>query len=418
MPASTLPQQDTINQYLGDGSETVYTYSYLIPEEEDIAVYVTPAGQTANPSADIKILNTDYTVQDVGTLEGGTVTFTIAPGISDIVTLIRNVQASISTQFADSRNFNGQNLDDAFEREMLVIQQNKTFNEQRALHYAVNSYLPDTVDQVDLPLLDQERAIWMRRNGVIDAVVLEENPDVSTLRSELLNNTEGGDGASIIGYYDTYDDAPSNVSDFLNNNLPSVIGRLNREYFGIASGTQNHIVLTVNSDMTEYQIGDVVYFKNLIANSGACDVNINDIGVATLYITDPTTGGYQNTPNCSLLTGGHYTISYDGTNWILQNPFISTLFNTRSVVASVYLATNYSVPSDTVTLIPYNSTPNSDLKTFDPYSMWSGSPNYRFTVPFNGFYRVSTVIYIDGNTSTPSTGTFIKTLNAWALVNG
>jgi hypothetical protein len=82
---SDLPQQDTIKQYVADGVTDVYSYTFLIPEIQDIDVYITPAGQQANENSDIQTLNVDYTVQDAGNLTGGTVTFTTIPASGDTV---------------------------------------------------------------------------------------------------------------------------------------------------------------------------------------------------------------------------------------------------------------------------------------------------------------------------------------------
>lgn len=75
MQKTQLPQQSTLNQTIADGKTSVFTYTYLILIPEDIAVYVTKSGDEANPDKDICILNQDYTVQAVGTMTGGTITF-------------------------------------------------------------------------------------------------------------------------------------------------------------------------------------------------------------------------------------------------------------------------------------------------------------------------------------------------------
>lgn len=222
---SDLPQQITINQYVADGVATIYTYNYLVPLDVDINVYVTPVGQPAIPMVDIKILNTDYTVQNAGNITGGTITFISgAPASGAIVTLVRNVQNQIDTEFVEARNINGQNLDDSFEREMLCIQQNTTYLQKRVLQYPINTYLPITSDDIDLPKLGDQQ-IWQKVGGAIQAVTLEENPDVSTLRSQLASQLPMSDGVSLLGYYDVNNTAPQTLQTFLNN-LPTYIANL------------------------------------------------------------------------------------------------------------------------------------------------------------------------------------------------
>ena len=214
-----LPQQETINQYVGDGIEPVFEYTYLVPTDRDIDIYVTPPNQSANEDADIQPLGVAYTVQNTGVLEGGTVTFLpgFIPANGSTVTLDRNVKASIETNYAEPKTIIGENLDDSFEREMLVIQQNKTDNDLRSLRYEKSSFVPDTTDRNVVPLLE-EGFIWKgSAAGGVVAAFQEEDPDCSTLRSELESKTQGSDGAGLVGYFDESRLLETTVRDQLNN---------------------------------------------------------------------------------------------------------------------------------------------------------------------------------------------------------
>ncbi len=219
---SDLPQQKTINQYVANGITTVYTYSFLILEADasanDIAVYVTPSGQSANPSADIQVLNEDYTVQNVGNVSGGTITFLpgAIPANGSIVTIVRAMAFTIDTEFSLAQNFNGANLDSAFERVVLMMQQLYTYYSNNALSYIINSYLP-TVGSNFLPVLTNiDNQVWISQGGVIIAALLQ-NDSMSTLRSQLASQAPGGgDGASLIGFYDTVNDEGTTLDQFLN----------------------------------------------------------------------------------------------------------------------------------------------------------------------------------------------------------
>ena len=216
-----LPQQDTIKQYVADGVAVLYNFNYLILDNTDIDVYVTLSGSTANEVNDIKILDTDYTVQGAGNITGGSITFLLAstPSLGSIVTLVRNVKASIDTEFSNATKFNGQNLDDAFERVTLVAQQNRTLNLQRSLHYIVNSYIPSGTNDTELPVLEDGQ-IWKKVGSSVIGVTLQDPPDVSTLRSELASQVQGADGASLIGYYDVETQTTYTLAQYLA--VPSV----------------------------------------------------------------------------------------------------------------------------------------------------------------------------------------------------
>lgn len=215
---SYLPQQKTINQYIADGSTALFNYTYLILIEEDIAVYVTESSDTANPDKDIRILNQDYTVQDVGTMTGGTITFVEdkIPSNGSIVTLVRSMQVSIDTEFGNAQTFNGHTLDAAFERVLLIMQQFQTQLDTDSLQYVINSYLPSNLSN-KLPILTtKDNQVWVSQGGNIIAAQIEST-DVSTLRSELASQApNGGDGTNLIGYYDSIKKEGVTLQAYLN----------------------------------------------------------------------------------------------------------------------------------------------------------------------------------------------------------
>ena len=247
---SDLPQQDTIRQYVADGIEIVYEYSFLIPESQDIAVYVTPQGQQANENSDIKTLNVDYTVQGTGDITGGTVTFVITPSSGDTVTLSRAVEASIETNYEAAQTINGFNLDNSFEREMLVIQQNQTKFDDRSLRYEIPSLVSDTTNRNIVPTLDPGY-IWKgAAGGGIVAVLPDENPDCSTLRQELASETEGADGAALVGYYDLNRSLGTTVDNQLNSygvNTQGNDGARLIGYYNEFTNTPSNVEETLNS---------------------------------------------------------------------------------------------------------------------------------------------------------------------------
>lgn len=223
---TTLPQQDTIKQYVTNGLQDEFVFPFYVPEETDLVVYVTPSGQDPIPDSDIQVLNVDYTVTfyaDPPDTTGGYITFVTAPANGATITLVRDVQASLTVNFSNATTFNGANLDDALERLLLLIQQNKTYATQRNLSYIVNDYIPDPTNTAQIPLLGDGQ-IWQGSgsDGAVIAVDLEENPDVSTLRSELANQSPGTDGAGLVGYYDTVNAVPTTVRAFLNNLVPFI----------------------------------------------------------------------------------------------------------------------------------------------------------------------------------------------------
>lgn len=213
------PEQQTIIQYQADGLTTSYVYPFLIlqanSQNADIVVYNTPSGQPANPIADI-VDYTTYSVTGVGNVNGGTVVFNIPPAQGNIITLSRQMDFSLTTNFAAVTNFNGANLDASLQRLLLLCQQNNSNFTLRALQYVIDTYLPTPLVN-NLPLLTNiDNQVWISQGGNILAAVLQ-NDNMSTFRSQIASQVQGADGASLVGYYDTNTNIPQTLATFLNN---------------------------------------------------------------------------------------------------------------------------------------------------------------------------------------------------------
>jgi microcystin-dependent protein len=219
MQKTKLPQQNTLNQTIADGKTAVFNYTYLILIAEDIAVFVTNPEDEANPDKDLQVLNQDYTVQAVGTMTGGTITFVKdkIPTAGAIVTLVRNMQISIETEFGNAQSFNGNTLDAAFERVLLIMQQFNTQLATEGLQYIINSYLTSNLSNKLPVLTTQDNQVWISQGGRIIAAQTEKT-DTSTLRSELSSQaSHGGDGTHLLGYYDVLNQQGQTLQKFLNN---------------------------------------------------------------------------------------------------------------------------------------------------------------------------------------------------------
>jgi hypothetical protein len=229
---TTLPQQETIVQYVTSSSQTQYTFAFYAPFPTDIQVFYQASTAVPIPSADILTLNVGYTVTyNSDPTTGGYITVLFTPITGYYLTINRQVQASLSTNFANASTFNGANLDAALDRLLLLIQQNLNYILQRNLSYVINSYLPNSMPFTQLPILANQQ-IWMGSASGVIAATLEQNPDVSTLRSELANQSPGTDGARLVGYYDTILNNPTTVDAILTA-LNTTLTTLNNSAFRI-----------------------------------------------------------------------------------------------------------------------------------------------------------------------------------------
>jgi microcystin-dependent protein len=215
-----LPQQDTIVQYVADGITTTYIVPFFTPIETtgvpDLDVYTQAASAPPIPSIDINEWNVAYTyTPNLDPITGGMITFNpgFIPPNGYIVTIVRDVSASLDVEFSNAQTFSGYTLDFALDKLLLITQQNKTFALERNISYIINSYLPEDLllANVQIPIL-QPGYIWIGAvNGGVTSAYLQEPSDASTLRSELANNAPITDGANLVGYYDTVNMEPTTV---------------------------------------------------------------------------------------------------------------------------------------------------------------------------------------------------------------
>jgi microcystin-dependent protein len=217
---ANLPQQNTIVQYVADGITTVYIVPFYTPLEidgtPDLDVFTQAANAPPVPATDINEWNVAYTyTPNLDPTTGGIITFQIGfiPPAGYIVTIVRDVSASLDAEFSNAQNFSGITLDAALDKLLLIAQQNKSYTLERNLSYIVNTYLPESTisANVQIPVLGPGQVWFGSADGVI-AATLEQSSDTSTLRSELANNSPVTNGAALVGYYDTVNLNPTNVA--------------------------------------------------------------------------------------------------------------------------------------------------------------------------------------------------------------
>lgn len=323
---TTLPQQTTIRQYVADGVTTDFSINFYVPISDidsspALAVYVTPEGQDPIPEDDIKVWSVDFIYTPLAVpIDGGTLTFLTGkvPANGSVITASRAVPAELDVDFADARTFSGETLDNVLLKLVTIEQQNQTYALNRNLSYRVNTFLPDAIIQANtqLPVLG-ENQIWQGNGDGVTAVTLEENPDVSTLRSELANDNPGTDGSNIVGYYDVLASAQTTV----HNQLQLLTSNL--RLFGTDSGSVNALALTIASNTATYIPNMVIAIIVANTNTSAATINFNGLGIVNIKTMSGASlsGG-------ELIAGNLVTMIYDGTNFRLAFPISKTVIQT------------------------------------------------------------------------------------------
>lgn len=114
----TLSSATNEVEYTGNGSTTVFAYTFKVHAASHLTVSVVTAGVVST-----KVLNTDYTVSGAGSANGGNVTFTSPPASGTTVLIQRTVPLTQTTDLKNQGDFYPETHENAFDRLMMAIQQ-------------------------------------------------------------------------------------------------------------------------------------------------------------------------------------------------------------------------------------------------------------------------------------------------------
>ena len=109
--------------YAGNGSTTVFAYTFKIFAEADLRVFIRDAAGTEK----LKTLTTDYTVSNVGVEGGGNVTFGTAPASGETVVIQRVVALTQGTDYVENDPFPAESHENALDRLTFITQHSKCF---------------------------------------------------------------------------------------------------------------------------------------------------------------------------------------------------------------------------------------------------------------------------------------------------
>lgn len=116
----TVSSTNSSNIYNGDGSTTVFAYTFEILANTDLLV------QSKNNTSGIitaLTLNTDYTVSNVDVSTGGNVTFTVAPASGTTIIILRNLAFLQQTHYSEFDSFPALAHETALDRLTMEAQQ-------------------------------------------------------------------------------------------------------------------------------------------------------------------------------------------------------------------------------------------------------------------------------------------------------
>ena len=115
----TVSSTNTKNSYSGNGSTTVFAYTFKIFDDDDITVILRT---DATGGETVQTKTTDYTVSGVGDAGGGNITFGTAPASGITVVLIRETAQTQATDYTPNDPFPAASHEDALDKLTLIIQ--------------------------------------------------------------------------------------------------------------------------------------------------------------------------------------------------------------------------------------------------------------------------------------------------------
>jgi hypothetical protein len=115
----TISSTTVRNSYSGNGSTTVFAYTFKILDDDEIQVII----RSSTGTETTKTKTTHYTVSGVGSSGGGNITFLTAPGSTETVVLKRNTTKTQETDYVANDPFPANSHEEALDRVTMIAQE-------------------------------------------------------------------------------------------------------------------------------------------------------------------------------------------------------------------------------------------------------------------------------------------------------
>lgn len=105
--------------YSGNGSQTVFPYTFKINAEADIQVII----RASNGTETVKTLTTDYSVSGVGSASGGNITMVTAPSSTETIVIRRETTQTQTVDLVENDPFTAETVEGAFDKSVAIAQE-------------------------------------------------------------------------------------------------------------------------------------------------------------------------------------------------------------------------------------------------------------------------------------------------------
>jgi hypothetical protein len=135
--------------YAGNGSTTVFPYTYKIFDEDDLTVIL----RAANGTETVKLITSDYTVSGAGNAGGGNVTMLVAPATGETLVILREQDLVQELDIVPNDPFPSESLEGALDKLTFMVQQ-----QQDALDRSIKASRTNTISSTEFTISASDRA--------------------------------------------------------------------------------------------------------------------------------------------------------------------------------------------------------------------------------------------------------------------
>lgn len=137
--------------YSGNGSTTVFAYTFKIFADADLKVFIRSSAGVET----LKTLTTHYTVSNAGNASGGNVTFTTGntPASGETVVIQRELALTQGTDYVENDPFPAESHEDALDRLTFITQQ-----QQEEIDRAIKASVTNTISGAEFTVSATDRA--------------------------------------------------------------------------------------------------------------------------------------------------------------------------------------------------------------------------------------------------------------------